>query len=95
MDFSNLNKKASDSFHKQRNMLKQLAQGKTLKCEKCNTVLTLDLATCEVGKRRGEVQARLHRHYFRSWRLILIKAPLLKSVTLTTRPTLHRYTNHY
>jgi len=31
-------------------MLKQLAQGKTLKCEKCNTVLTLDLATSEVGK---------------------------------------------
>jgi len=28
MDFSNLNKKTSDSFHKQRNILKQLAQGK-------------------------------------------------------------------
>ncbi|MBW4968253.1 MULTISPECIES: hypothetical protein [unclassified Pseudoalteromonas] len=50
MDFSNLNKKTSDSFHKQRNMLKQLAKGKTLKCEKCNSVLTLDLATSEVGK---------------------------------------------
>ncbi|MBQ4801059.1 hypothetical protein J8L73_18360 [Pseudoalteromonas sp. MMG006] len=50
MDFSNLNKKASDSFYKQRNMLKQLAQGKTLKCEKCNGVLTLDLATSESGK---------------------------------------------
>ncbi|MEI8617742.1 hypothetical protein P4S63_12720 [Pseudoalteromonas sp. B193] len=31
-------------------MLKQLAQGKTLKCEKCNGVLTLDLATSELGK---------------------------------------------
>lgn len=50
MDFSGLNKKASDSLHKQRNMLKQLAQGKTLKCEKCNGVLTLDLATSEPGK---------------------------------------------
>lgn len=50
MDFSKLNKKASDSFHKQRNMLKKLAQGKTLKCEKCNGVLTLNLATTEAGK---------------------------------------------
>lgn len=56
MDFSGLNKKASDSFHKQRNMLKQLAQGKTLKCEKCNGVLTLDLATSEPG--RGIVKCK-------------------------------------
>jgi len=50
MDFSGLNKKASDSFHQQRNMLKKLAQGKTLKCEKCANILTLDLATSEPGK---------------------------------------------
>ena len=50
MDFSGLNKKASDSFHQQRNMLKKLTQGKTLKCEKCANILTLDLATSEPGK---------------------------------------------
>ncbi|MBB1387182.1 hypothetical protein H5119_16845 [Pseudoalteromonas sp. SG45-5] len=50
MDFSKLNKKASDSFHKHRNMLKKLAQGKALKCEQCNTLLTLNLATGESGK---------------------------------------------
>jgi hypothetical protein len=50
MDFSDINKKSSDSFHKQRNMLKQLAQGKALKCEKCNGALFLDLATSEPGK---------------------------------------------
>lgn len=50
MDFSNLTKKSSNSFHKQRNLLKQLAQGKTVKCETCNTSLTLDLATSETGK---------------------------------------------
>ncbi|WP_372761643.1 hypothetical protein [Pseudoalteromonas sp.] len=50
MDFSGLNKKANDSFQQQRNMLKKLAQGKTLHCEKCKGVLTLDLATSEPGK---------------------------------------------
>lgn len=50
MDFSGINKKSSESFHKQRNMLKQLAQGKTLRCEKCNGVLLLDLATNQPGK---------------------------------------------
>jgi hypothetical protein len=50
MDFSGINKKSSESFHKQRNMLKQLALGKTLKCEKCHGVLSLDLATNEPGK---------------------------------------------
>ncbi|MBH0058928.1 hypothetical protein I6F65_18455 [Pseudoalteromonas sp. SWXJZ94C] len=50
MDFSVLNKKTSDSFHKQRNMLKKLGQGKTIKCEKCDGVLKLDLATDESSK---------------------------------------------
>lgn len=50
MDFSQLNKKASDSFHKQRTILKKLSQGKTLYCEQCGEVLTLDLATNEPGK---------------------------------------------
>ena len=50
MDFSQLNKKARDSFHKQRTILKKLSQGKTLHCEQCGEVLTLDLATSEPGK---------------------------------------------
>ena len=50
MDFSKLNKEASNSFNKHRTMLKQLAQGKTLKCEHCHGVLTLNLATSEPGK---------------------------------------------
>ncbi len=56
MDFSGLNKKASNSFHKHRTMLKQLAQGKTLKCEHCQGVLTLNLATSEPGK--GVIQCK-------------------------------------
>ncbi len=56
MDFSGLNKKASNSFHQHRTMLKQLAQGKTLKCEHCNGVLTLNLATSESGK--GVIQCK-------------------------------------
>ncbi len=56
MDFSGLNKKASNSFHQHRTMLKQLAQGKTLKCEHCNGVLTLNLATSEPGK--GVIQCK-------------------------------------
>ncbi|WP_409424074.1 MULTISPECIES: hypothetical protein [unclassified Pseudoalteromonas] len=56
MDFSGLNKKASNSFHKHRTMLKQLAQGKTLKCEHCNSVLTLNLATSESSK--GVIQCK-------------------------------------
>lgn len=31
-------------------MLKKLSQGKTLNCEQCGGVLTLDLATSEPGK---------------------------------------------
>jgi hypothetical protein len=56
MDFSGLNKKASNSFHQHRTMLKQLAQGKTLKCEHCKGVLTLNLATSEPGK--GVIQCK-------------------------------------
>ncbi len=41
MDFSALNKKTSDSFAKQRNMLKKLAKGQTMHCETCKGVLTL------------------------------------------------------
>jgi hypothetical protein len=50
MGFSGLNKKSSHSFHQQRTMLKNLAQGKTIKCEQCGGILTLDLATSESGK---------------------------------------------
>lgn len=50
MDFSQLNKKTSDSFYKQKNMLKMLTQGKALKCEHCGTLLMLDLVTDELKK---------------------------------------------
>ncbi|WP_404342213.1 hypothetical protein [Pseudoalteromonas mariniglutinosa] len=45
MDFTTLNKKTSESFSKQRNILKKLAKGQTIHCESCNGVLTLDLLT--------------------------------------------------
>ena len=50
MDFSAVNKKTSDSFAKQRNMLKKLGKGQTLYCEECRGVLTLDLKTDQPGK---------------------------------------------
>ncbi|EWH04042.1 MULTISPECIES: hypothetical protein [Pseudoalteromonas] len=50
MDFSALNKKTSDSFAKQRNMLKKLAKGHTMHCETCKGVLTLNLQTEQPGK---------------------------------------------
>ncbi|MCF2849680.1 hypothetical protein NH514_20855 [Pseudoalteromonas sp. ACER1] len=50
MDFSALNKKTSDSFAKQRNMLKKLGKGQTLYCEECKGPLTLDLKTDQPGK---------------------------------------------
>ena len=56
MDFSTLNKKASDSFAKQRNLLKKLAKGQTLHCETCKGVLTLDLQTDQPG--RGVVRCK-------------------------------------
>lgn len=50
MDFSALNKKSSDSFAKQRNMLKKLGKGQTLYCEVCKGALTLNLKTDQPGK---------------------------------------------
>ena len=50
MDFSALNKKTSDSFAKQRNMLKKLGTGQTLYCEVCKGALTLNLKTDQPGK---------------------------------------------
>lgn len=45
MDFSALTKKSADSFNQQKNILKQLAKGKTVKCPHCQQALTLDLKT--------------------------------------------------
>jgi hypothetical protein len=50
MDFSEINKKASESFHQQRNILKKLAQGRTIKCEVCNMPLNLNLNTNKADK---------------------------------------------
>jgi len=50
MDFSALNKKTSDSFAKQRNMLKKLGKGQTLYCEVCKGALTLNLKNDQPGK---------------------------------------------
>ncbi len=50
MDFSALNKKSSDSFAKQRTMLKRLGKGQTLYCEVCKGTLTLDLKSEQLGK---------------------------------------------
>ena len=41
IDFSQLNKTAADSFHQQRNLIKQLAKGKSVLCEQCKQPLTL------------------------------------------------------
>ena len=50
MDFSALNKKTSDSFAKQRNMLKKLGKGQTLYCEVCKGARILNLKTDQPGK---------------------------------------------
>ncbi len=50
MDFSALTKKSSDSFNQQRNILKQLAKGKTIKCPDCQQPLKLDLNTAQPGQ---------------------------------------------
>ncbi|KPH56746.1 hypothetical protein AMS58_20385 [Pseudoalteromonas porphyrae] len=50
MDFSALTKKSSASFNQHKNLLKKLAKGQTVKCEKCQGVLTLDLKTQQHGK---------------------------------------------
>ncbi|MBQ4834158.1 hypothetical protein J8L70_12965 [Pseudoalteromonas sp. MMG010] len=43
MDFSAINKQASNSFHRQRNILKKLAQGQEIQCDSCNKPLSLNL----------------------------------------------------
>lgn len=56
IDFSKINKAAADSFHKQRNMIKQIATGKTVLCPSCKQPLTLTVTSegesgvrCEKG----------------------------------------------
>ncbi|KTF09808.1 MAG: hypothetical protein ACPG5Z_11880 [Pseudoalteromonas sp.] len=50
MDFSALTKKSSASFNQHKNLLKKLAKGNTVKCEKCQGILTLDLKTPKPGQ---------------------------------------------
>lgn len=41
LDFSVVNKETSDSFHKQKAVIKKVLAGKTLACETCQQVLVL------------------------------------------------------
>jgi len=43
MDFSNLNKQSSKSFHKQKNLLKQLMKGQLVNCSHCKQAIKLYL----------------------------------------------------
>jgi len=41
LDFSQINKTAAKSFNQQRNIIKKLAQGRTVLCDECEQPLTL------------------------------------------------------
>lgn len=47
MDFSGINKSSSDSFHQQKNMIKQVLAGKSVPCLKCKKPLKVE--TIETG----------------------------------------------
>ncbi|TMP69498.1 hypothetical protein CWB76_13100 [Pseudoalteromonas sp. S1609] len=50
MDFSELTKKSNTSFNHHKNLLKKLAKGNTVRCEKCQCILTLDLNPPKLGQ---------------------------------------------
>lgn len=41
IDFSTINKKAANSFHAQKKMLKKVMAGETVNCQECGTKLSL------------------------------------------------------
>lgn len=42
MDFSGINKASADSFNQQKNMIKQVLAGKTVRCQKCGKPLKVE-----------------------------------------------------
>ncbi|WP_354624645.1 hypothetical protein [Psychromonas sp. MME2] len=45
LDFSVINKATADSFNRQRNLIKKLAKGELVLCDKCNSPLVLNVSS--------------------------------------------------
>ena len=63
LDFSVINKAAADSFNTQRNLIKRLAKGELVVCDKCHSPLVLNVSklhdtgiTCSQGCVRIELE---------------------------------------